>query len=165
MKFERYAFCFFIFSKWKRYCNLNFNDTFKMCCCCVVHYGNLNSSSINKPFLNYGPSLFYFSDFLFVFILIRLYHTLYHFWNKFSKSTSGFSILLNIRMPKLVILKWWSFEYKGKCEKTHFLFRSVTSVFETNFKRLYEERFEDLQINSCWKIQTRPTMSHKMTAL
>ena len=35
--------------------------------CTVVHFGSLNSSSINKPFLNYGPSnmLFPFFPFLF----------------------------------------------------------------------------------------------------
>ena len=43
----------------------------------VVHYSNLNSSSISKPFLNYGPlnMLFFFSffyNFLFTFILTRL---------------------------------------------------------------------------------------------
>ena len=34
--------------------------------CTVVHYSNLNSSSINKPFLNYGPlnMLFRFFRFL-----------------------------------------------------------------------------------------------------
>ena len=34
--------------------------------CAVVHYANLNSSSINKPFLNYGPlnMLFRFFRFL-----------------------------------------------------------------------------------------------------
>ena len=42
------GFCFFIFSKWKKYCSLIFNDTLK---CAVVHYCNLNSSSINKFYL------------------------------------------------------------------------------------------------------------------
>ena len=65
------GFCFFIFSKWKKYHNLTFDDTFKST---VVHYANLNSSSISKPFLDYGPSsmLFCFLDFLFMFILTRL---------------------------------------------------------------------------------------------
>ena len=42
--------------------------------CTVINYANLNSSSINKPFLNYGSSniLFPFFDFLFMFILTRL---------------------------------------------------------------------------------------------
>ena len=43
--------------------------------CTVVHYSNLNSSSINEPFLNYGPlnMLFlFFFNFLFTFILKRL---------------------------------------------------------------------------------------------
>ena len=44
--------------------------------CTVVHYANLNSSSINKPFLNYGllNILFrlFFLYFLFVFVLMKL---------------------------------------------------------------------------------------------
>ena len=47
--------------------------------CTVVHYSNLNSISVNKPFLNYGPLnmlfllfvCFFFFDFLFTFILTR----------------------------------------------------------------------------------------------
>ena len=31
LKFPRNAFCFFIFSKWKKYYNLPLDDTFKMC--------------------------------------------------------------------------------------------------------------------------------------
>ena len=40
----------------------------------VVHYANLDSSSINKPFLNYGPlhMLFRFFQFLIYVILIKL---------------------------------------------------------------------------------------------
>ena len=42
--------------------------------CTVVPYANLNSSSVNKPFLNYGllNMLFFFFDLLFMFILIKL---------------------------------------------------------------------------------------------
>ena len=45
--------------------------------CTVLHYANLNSSSINKPFLNYRllNMLFrfcFFFDFLFMFILMKL---------------------------------------------------------------------------------------------
>ena len=40
----RNAFCLFILSKWKKYYNLIFD-------CTVVHYANLNSSSINEPYL------------------------------------------------------------------------------------------------------------------
>ena len=42
--------------------------------CTVVHYSNLNSSSVNKPFLNYAPlnMLFLFFDFSFTFILTRI---------------------------------------------------------------------------------------------
>ena len=33
--FHRNVFCFFIFSKWKKYYNLTFDDTFKICCCAL----------------------------------------------------------------------------------------------------------------------------------
>ena len=36
--------------------------------CAVVHYANLNSSSINKPFLNYEPL-----NMLFRFFRLRIY--------------------------------------------------------------------------------------------
>ena len=32
LNLHRNAFCVFIFSKWKKYYNLNFDDTFKMYC-------------------------------------------------------------------------------------------------------------------------------------
>ena len=44
--------------------------------CTFVHYANLNSSSLNKPFLNCGPFnmlfLFFFFNFLYTFLLTRL---------------------------------------------------------------------------------------------
>ena len=51
--------------------------------CTVAHYSNLNSSSINKPFLNYGPlnMLFRFFDFLFMFILMKLLSK--NLWNNY----------------------------------------------------------------------------------
>ena len=51
-------------------------------------------------------------------------------------------------MSNLVILKWRPFEYKKKLEKRPLLFRSEIGIFEISFKRLSEESFEDLQINS-----------------
>ena len=51
-------------------------------------------------------------------------------------------------MSNLAILKWWPFEYKTKFEKNAFLFRSAIGSLEVFFKRLYEERFEDVQSNS-----------------
>ena len=53
--------------------------------CTVVHYANLNSSSINKPFLNYGLlnmvfRLFFF-NFLFMFILMKLLSK--NVWNNY----------------------------------------------------------------------------------
>ena len=69
-------------------------------------------------------------------------------------------------MSNYVIVKWQSFEYKAKFEKkSPFLFRSEVGIFDIFFKRLYEKSFEDLQINSNSKFQTRATMSHKMAAL
>ena len=74
-------------------------------------------------------------------------------------------ILQNIRMSNLVIPKWRLFEYKLKFEKLPLLFRSEIDLFEIFFKRLYKESFEDLQINSHWKFQTRATMSDQMAAI
>ena len=107
------AFCFFIFSKWKKYYNLIFDNTFTM------YY----SSSINDSFSNYGQlnMLFPFSDLLIVFILMRLLSKICKktiiFWYKFPKFISRCNILQNIRMSNIVILKWWLFEYKTKVEK------------------------------------------------
>ena len=60
---HRNAFSLFIFSKWKKYHSLTFEDTFKMY---FVNYSNLTSSSIKKLFLNHGPLnvLFRFSRLL-----------------------------------------------------------------------------------------------------
>ena len=48
--------------------------------------------------------------------------------------------------------------------KKALLFRSRVGIFDIFFKRLYEESFEDLQINSNYKFQTCATMSNKMAA-
>ena len=57
------ALCFFSFCKWKKYYNLILMIHLKHA---IVHYTNFTSSSIIKPFLNYGSSnmLFYFLHFL-----------------------------------------------------------------------------------------------------
>ena len=52
-----------------------------------------------------------------------------------------------------------------KVWKKPLLFRSEIGIFDIFFKKLYEESFEDLQINSNWKLQTRATVSHKMMTL
>ena len=51
-------------------------------------------------------------------------------------------------MSKLVILNWQPFEYKAKFEKRPLLFKSGEGIFDIFLKRLYEESFEDLQVNS-----------------
>ena len=73
-------------------------------------------------------------------------------------------MLQNIRMSNFVILKWWTFEYKTKFEKRSLLFISETFL-RYSFKRLYEGSFENLQINSNGKSQTRTTMSHNFATL
>ena len=55
--------------------------------------------------------------------------------------------------------------YKRKFEKRPLLFRSEIGIFDIFFKRLHEVSFEDLQLNSNWKFQTRATMSHNMASL
>ena len=64
-----------------------------------------------------------------------------------------------------VILKWRSKEYNAKFEKRPLLLRSEISSLDIFFERLQEEIFEDLQINSNGKFQTRATISHKMADL
>ena len=49
-------------------------------------------------------------------------------------------------MSNLAILKWGPFEYAAKLEKRLLFFRSKIYIFDIYFKRLWEERFEDLQI-------------------
>ena len=90
--------------------------------CTVVHYFNLNSSSLNKPFLNYGPlNMFFFSiSYLRLFqrgFCQENYEVTIFFQYKFPKFISRCSILQNIRMSYSVILKWRHFEHKAKFKK------------------------------------------------
>ena len=77
--------------------------------CTIVHYTNLNSSSKNKPFLNYGllNILFCFLRFLIYlyFILSKNLWNNYYFLIQISKIHFKINILQNIRMWNLVILK------------------------------------------------------------
>ena len=57
----------------------------------------------------------------------------YHFQNKFPKFISRCSILQNIRMSKLPILKWLPFDFKAKSEKEPLLFTSEIGIFDTFF--------------------------------
>ena len=64
--FHQNAFCFFIFSKCKKHYNLTYNSTTWI----VVHYANINSSSINKPYLRaveYAISFFSFFSIFYVY--------------------------------------------------------------------------------------------------
>ena len=54
--------------------------------CTVVHYSNLNSSSINKPFLNYGPlNMLYFFSFFFWFLIYVYFNEVFvkKLWNNY----------------------------------------------------------------------------------
>ena len=68
-------------------------------------------------------------------------------------------------MSNHVILKWRAFEFKVKFEKRPLLFRSEIGIFDIFCNSLYEESFEDLQINGNWKFHTPATLSHKIVAL
>ena len=46
-----------------------------------------------------------------------------------------------------MLLKWQYFGYEAKFER-HLLFRSKIGAFDLFFKRLFEESFEHLEINS-----------------
>ena len=64
-----------------------------------------------------------------------------------------------------MILKWRHFEDKAKIDKNGlFSFRSKIGTFDIFLKRLYKERFEDLEFNSNSKFRTRAALSHKMAA-
>ena len=54
---------------------------------------------------------------------------------KFPKFISQCSILQNIRMSKLLILKWRPVEYKANFEKRSLLFSSEIAIFDIFFKR------------------------------
>ena len=126
--------------------------------CTDVHYANLNSSSINKPYCK----LFRFFQFL-----IYVY-----FSEIFVKKLSFLNINFQTSFQEVVyyrILGCQTLRYENSrplnirqnLGKKPFLFRSKIDIFDIFLKRLYE----DLQINSNWKFQTHATMSHKMIAL
>ena len=131
--------------------------------CTVVHYSNLNPSSINNPL---SRDVEYATLFFSISLTRLLSKTLwknYFFQCKFPKFISRCTRLQNIKMSKLVILKWKNI--RENLKKRPLLFRSEIGIFDIFFKRLHEVSFEDLQLNSNWKFQTRATMSHKMASL
>ena len=73
--------------------------------CTAVHDANLNSSSINKPYLRPLNMLFRFFDLLIKTII---------FYINFPNS---FQDVVYYRILDTVILKWLSLEYKAKFEK------------------------------------------------
>ena len=105
-----YAFRFFIV--FQNESNITTSPLMIHLKCTVVHYADLNSSCKNKPILNYGSSnmLFRFSQFVIhvyfneTFVK-KTYEIAIIFWYKFPKFISRCSILQNIRMSNLVILK------------------------------------------------------------
>ena len=143
--FHGNAICFF-FSQRNKYYSLTFDDTFKMYCCELCYR---NSCSLNKPHLRvveYATSFLFFNFFLiYVYFKEAVVKIFMKKWSFFNTNGGTLNIRQNLK--------------KG------LLFRSKIGIFEISFKRLYEENFEDLQINRNWKFQTRPTMSHKMAAL
>ena len=80
------AFCFFIFLN-KR--SITTSLLIIHVKCTVAHYANLNSKSINKPYLRAVEKAFsFFFDFFFMFILTRLWSKIwknYHFLIQISK--------------------------------------------------------------------------------
>ena len=72
LKFARNVFCFFIFSKWKKYCNLTFNDTFKMYCCALCSSKfKLHKEAVFK-LRTVEHAILVFFGILFIFVLARL---------------------------------------------------------------------------------------------
>ena len=113
--------------------------------CTVVHYANLNSSPINKPYLwavVYAILAFSISI---IFILTKFLSKA--LWNNYH---------FLIQISKIYfyrILRCQTFEYKTKFEKRPLLF----DIFSKSFCRF---------TNQYWsKFQTHATMSHKMAAV
>ena len=140
-----------------------------------MHYANLNSSSINKLFLNCGPlnMLFRFC-FFFQFLIYVCFNEA--FFNKFMKKLSFFNTnfqnwfqdLVCYRILGCQTLWYWNdstLNIRQNLEKTVSFFGSKIAIFDIFFKRLNEENFQDLQINKNWKFQVHSIMSHKITAL
>ena len=69
---HRDTFSFFIFSKWKKYYNHTFDDMFKMCCCtlCSPKFKLQKQAVFKSRTVEYAIVFF---DFLFMFILTRLF--------------------------------------------------------------------------------------------
>ena len=118
--------------------------------CTIVHYANLNSSSVSKPFVNYGPLNMLFL--LFMFILTRI------FSKPFEKRLSFFNTNFNNSFQDVLCYRilgcqtlWY---YIGgtlnmrQNLKKYLLLTSKIGIFEIFFKKLCEESFEDLEINS-----------------
>ena len=68
--FHGNAFCFFIFSKWKKYYNLSFDGTFKMYCCalCYSKFRLHKHAAFKLRAVEYAILFFRF----FMFVLMRI---------------------------------------------------------------------------------------------
>ena len=104
-------FVSFFFSKWRKYYNLTFDETFKIYCCYP------NSSSIKKLYLRAVKSAISFFSISYICSFYqgfcqKLCEKINIFEYRFPKFISRFSILQNIKISNLVILNWWPFEYK-----------------------------------------------------
>ena len=113
--------------------------------CTFVHYSNLNSSSINKPFLNYGPLnmlfLFFFRFLIYVYFneafVKKVMKQLSFFNANFQNSFRDAVCYKVLGCQTLVILKWHHFENKAKFEKRPLFFRSKIGIFDIFFKRKF----------------------------
>ena len=128
----------------------------------VVHHVKVGSSSIDKPFVNHGPSNMLFHFFR---CLIYVYFDEAFVKNVMKKRTffkyifpkffSRCSILQNIRISNLVILKWWPFR------KRSLSFRSEIGIFNLFCKSLNKKVLKIYKSAVIENFQTRSTMSYK----
>ena len=125
--------------------------------CTVIHYANLNSSSMNKPYLR-GCWIYYFVGGFFGFLFMLFIYFNEAFVTNFMKKLSFFNTNFQNSFQDVVYYRILG------CQALWYLNGGPLN-FDIFFKRLHEESFEDLQINSNWKFQTRTTISHKMAAL
>ena len=107
--------------------------------CTAVRYANLNSSSLNNHYLRAikdAISLFLISYLCFFNeTFVKSFMKKVSFLMQIPKFISRCSILWNIRMSNLVILKRRPFEYEEKFEKRPFLFRFEIGILDMSFKK------------------------------
>ena len=129
---------------------------------CTVVHSNLNPSSVNNPFLNYGPLNMQFLFFFFRFFIYVYYNENFakeimnqlsffnaNFWNSFQN-------VVYYKILGRVTLWYWkggTLNVRQNLKKMASFLWSKIVIFDMFFKRLCKESFEGLEFNNNWKFQ------------